>query len=125
MHLDTIMLGSNVVAHLWFHMWICTNCRQNVEGLLYIQVPCHYLYIPPNLHESHSSYRNPQATKRKNAIQDWHLLLVILSLLVMNAGVMCLHILLEGVVANFNAAQTPDKEIKSTIRGVRHLNFKI
>ena len=73
---------------------------------------------------SQSPYRNPQAMKRKSAIQDWHLLLVVFSLLVMNAGVMCLHILLEGVVANFNVAQTPGKEIKSAIRGVRH-NFNI
>lgn len=75
--------------------------------------------------ESHSPCRNPQATKRKSGIQDWHLLLVILSLIVMNAGLMCLHILLEGVVANFNVAKTPGKEMKSTIRGVRHLNFKV
>ena len=27
-----------MVANLWFHLWICTNCRQNVEGLLHIQV---------------------------------------------------------------------------------------
>ena len=76
--------------------------------------------------ESHeSSCRNPQATKRKIGIQDWHLLLVILSLLIINAGLMCLHILLEGIVANFNVAKIPGKEMKSTIRGVRHLNFKI
>ena len=43
----------------------------------------------------------------------------------MNAGVMCLHILLEGVIANFSVAWTPRKEIKSTIRGVRHLNFNL
>lgn len=63
-------------------------------------------------------FRNPQATKRKSGIQDWHLILFVFSLLLMNATIMVLHVLLEGFVANFNVAEIPNKEIPSTIEGV-------
>ena len=36
----------------------------------------------------------------------------------MNAILMALHVLLEGLVANFNVAQIPNMEIPFTIQGV-------
>ena len=64
--------------------------------------------------------RNPQATKRKSGIQDWHMALFVLSLLVLNASILFLHILLEGTIAKFEVQEVSSKENPSAQQGVGH-----
>ena len=64
------------------------------------------------------SCRNPY--KKKSAIQDWHLILLVFTLLLINVAVLCLHVLLEGVINKFNLTTVPNKERSFRIEGVRH-----
>lgn len=65
--------------------------------------------------------RNPQATKRKSGIQDWHLALFVLALLTLNVFTLFIHITLEGLVAKFEVREVPSKEKPSVEGGVSHI----
>ena len=64
------------------------------------------------------SYRSPQTAKRKTGIQDWHLMLFVLLLILVDVGFMCLHIILEGAIAHFNIRQTKSDEKPVSVEGV-------
>ena len=65
--------------------------------------------------------RNPQATKRKSGIQDWHLALFVLALLTLSVFTLFIDMILEGVVAKFEVREIPSKEKSSIERGVSHI----
>lgn len=71
-----------------------------------------------NTQYQYNTFRNPQATKRKIGLLDWHLIVFVFSLIVMNISIMILHILLEYFVASFNVVKIPSMEKPSAIRGV-------
>ena len=64
-----------------------------------------------------NGHRNPQ--KKKSAIQDWHLVLFVAIIVIVDIAFLVLHILLEGIIAKFDVAKTPNKENPSIIEGVR------
>ena len=63
-------------------------------------------------------HRNPY--KKKSGIQDRHLVLFVLTLLLSNIIILCLHVLLEGVVNKFAVTTVPNKERPVRIEGVRN-----
>ena len=62
------------------------------------------------------SHRNPY--KKKSGIQDWHLILIVAALLLINIAFLCLHILLEGVINKFTLTTVLNKERAFRIEGV-------
>ena len=64
--------------------------------------------------------RNPQATKRKSGIQDWHLASFVLALLALNVFILVLHISLEGAIAKFEVQKVVSRENPSDEQGVSH-----
>jgi uncharacterized paraquat-inducible protein A len=65
--------------------------------------------------------RNPQATKRKSGIRDWHLALFVLALLILSILTLFIDITLEGTVAKFEVREVPSKEKSSVEGGVSHI----
>jgi uncharacterized paraquat-inducible protein A len=65
--------------------------------------------------------RNPQATKRKSGIRDWHLALFVMALLILSILMLFIHITLEGTVAKFEVQEVPSKEKSSVEGGVSHI----
>ena len=63
--------------------------------------------------------RKPQAAKLKNCIQDWHLVIFVSVLVLMDVIFLTFHTLLEGLVDNFSVLQVPNKENFSSMSGVR------
>ena len=49
-------------------------------------------------------------------------MLFVLVLILIDMALMCLHIILEGAIANFNAVKARDEENPSTVEGVGSLN---
>ena len=70
----------------------------------------------------HYPRRSPQPSKKKSGIQDWHLMLFVLVLILIDVAFMCLHIILEGAIGNFNVAMARDEENPFTVEGVGSLN---
>ena len=55
----------------------------------------------------------------KRNIQDWHLMLIVLTLLLISTSIFCLYILLQGTIAKFTVDKNPHKEKPFRIEGVR------
>ena len=62
------------------------------------------------------SSRNPKA--KSSGIKDWHLIVFVFTLLLICVVCMCVHITLEGVIADFNATEIPNTEMPDGIEGV-------
>ena len=61
--------------------------------------------------------RNPKV--KKSGIRDWHLIVFVLALLLINVVVMSAHVLLEGLIARFNVtAAIPNVEMSDSVDGV-------
>ena len=95
-----------------------------MESVLHIQVFSHFhyaiaIYVCANF-ELVLINRNPQATKRKSGIQDWHLALFVLALLTLSVSILFIDITLEGIVAKFEVRKVPSKEKPSVPQGVSH-----
>ena len=71
------------------------------------------------------SCRSPQTAKRKTGIQDWHLMLFVLLLVIVDVAFMLLHILLEGVIAHFNVRKTKNDENPVSVEGVSPQNLSL
>ena len=70
---------------------------------------------------AYAGYRDPQTTKRKSGIRDWHLALFVLVLLMLSGFVLFIHITLEGTVGKFEVRVVPSKEKSSVEEGVSHI----
>ena len=64
-------------------------------------------------------YRKPQASKTKHGIQDWHLMVFVSILVLVDVIFLIFYTLLEAFVDNFGVLRVPNKENISSIRGVR------
>ena len=64
-------------------------------------------------------YRKPQTAKTKNGIQDWHLMVFVSLLLLVDVIGLTFYTLLEGLVDRFGVLQVPSKENLSAVTGVR------
>ena len=63
--------------------------------------------------------RKPQTTnKAKNGIQDWHLMVFVSILILVDVIVLSFYTLLEGVVDKFGVLRVPSKEKLSSVTGV-------
>jgi hypothetical protein len=63
--------------------------------------------------------RKPQETnKAKNGIQDWHLMVFVSMLILVDVIVLTFYTLLEGLLDNFGVLQVPSKEKLSSATGV-------
>ena len=56
--------------------------------------------------------------RRKHGVKDWHLILFVIILVLVNAAIMCVHILLEGLVAHFSIMTSLNKEMPFRVQGV-------
>lgn len=52
-------------------------------------------------------------------------MLFVLVLILIDAALMCLHIILEGAIANFNVAKARDEENPFTVEGVGGILFNL
>ena len=52
-------------------------------------------------------------------------MLFVLVLILIDVAFMCLHIILEGVIANFNVMKARNEENPFTVEGVRGLKIQI
>ena len=66
--------------------------------------------------------RKPQGAKAKYGIQDWHLMIFVSILILVDVIFLVLYTLLEGLVDNFGVVLVPNKEKLSSISGVRCTN---
>ena len=72
----------------------------------------------------HAQYhRKPQAAKTKNGIQDWHLMVFVAILILVDVISLTFYTLLEGVVDHFGVLQVPSKENLSSVTGVRQIYY--
>ena len=62
--------------------------------------------------------RKPQTTKTKNGIHDWHLMVFVSVLVLVDVIFLIFYTLLEGLVDNFGVLQVPSKENLSSVTGV-------
>ena len=63
--------------------------------------------------------RKPQTTnKKKNGIQDWHLMVFVSILILVDVIILTFYTLLEGVVDKFGVLRVPSKENLSSATGV-------
>ena len=67
---------------------------------------------------SYDKHRNPQVARGKRGVKDWHLILFVLILVLFNVAIICLHALLEGLVAHFNITTSLNKEMPFIVQGV-------
>ena len=66
--------------------------------------------------------RKPQGAKAKHGIQDWHLMIFVSILVLVDVIFLVLYTLLEGLVDNFGVILVPNNEKLSSISGVRCTN---
>lgn len=71
---------------------------------------CHYVH--------RKFYRKPQAAKTKHGIQDWHLMIFVSVLVLVDVIFLILYTLLEGLADNFGVLRVPNKENPSSTSGV-------
>ena len=124
-----IIVGHTQPLCAWLYLWTWYNYSKTMENLLYIQVGvqfiCHILYV----YVIYTYYniilivetiwhRNPHQRMKRN-IQDWHLMLIVLTLLLISTSIFCLYILLQGTIAKFTVDKIPHKEKPFRIEGVR------
>ena len=99
-------------------LWIWDCYGKTLEGVPHIQV-C-YLHAHDIVHiEIYDNCRKPQGAKAKHGIQDWHLMIFVSVLVLLDVIFLILYTLLEGLVDNFGVVQVPNKEKLSSISGVR------
>lgn len=68
----------------------------------------------------HAQYhRKPQVAKTKNGILDWHLMVFVAILILVDVIFLSFYTLLEGVVDHFGVLRVPSKENLSSVTGVR------
>ena len=68
------------------------------------------------------SDRKPQTAKTKNGIQDWHLMMFVFTLILVDVIVLTFYTLLEGLVDNFGVLRVPSEENLSSVSGVSWKN---
>ena len=56
--------------------------------------------------------------RKKQGVKDCHLILFVIILVLVNAAIVCLQILLEGLVAHFSIATSLNKEMPFRLQGV-------
>ena len=56
--------------------------------------------------------------RKKQGVKDCHLILFVIVLVLVNAAIVCLQILLEGLVAHFSVATSLNKEMLFRLQGV-------
>ena len=66
--------------------------------------------------------RKPQTAKTKNGIHDWHLMVFVSVLVLVDVIILTFYTLLEGLVDNFGVLRVPSKENPSSVTGVRWIN---
>lgn len=71
------------------------------------------------------SDRKPQAATTMNGIQDWHLMVMVSILILVDVIALTFYTLLEGLVDNFGVLRVPSKENLSSVSGVRQTNYSI
>ena len=62
--------------------------------------------------------RHPRIAQRKSGIKDWHLVVFVLCLLLVDVVMLTAYTFLEGFVAHFNVGMESNKENPSDIVGV-------
>ena len=63
-------------------------------------------------------FRKPEQTKR-NAIKDWHLMVFVSIMVLIDVVTLTFYTLLEALLDNFGTVRVPNKENPSAVRGVR------
>ena len=65
--------------------------------------------------------RHPRKAQRKVGITDWHLMVIIFGLIVIDVTILTIYTALEGFIAKFSAGREPNREKPSAIVGVSKL----
>ena len=63
-------------------------------------------------------FRKPEKAKR-NAIKDWHLMVFVSIMILIDVIILTFHTLLKGLLDNFGVVRVPNKEKPSSVSGVR------
>ena len=73
----------------------------------------------------YNNYRKPQAATTKHGIQDWHLMIFVSILVLVDVIFLTFYALLEGLLDKFGVLRVPSKENLSSVTGVRQTKLII
>ena len=62
--------------------------------------------------------RHPRKAQRKAGIKDWHLMLIVFGLILIDVTILTIYTALEGFSAQFSAGREPNREKPRAVVGV-------
>lgn len=108
--------GNRPLPRIWN-----SDCKI-MEDLFDIQVIfiCHeiYTYQLCSFVLYKNQRRHPRIAQRKAGIKDWHLMLIVSGLILVDVTILTLYTVLEGLVAKFTVGREPNRERPRAAIGV-------
>lgn len=72
-----------------------------------------------------SIFRRQSSGARKKALHDWHLVVFVFGLVLIDVTILVIHTALEGTIAHFRAGTVVNKEKPVAFEGVSLISFVI